>query len=171
MNTYDDENYDDGFDDEKLAARMNLDLWRKLFVYAKQYPAELSWLALFAVITASIDVSFPLLTRGVVDAVAESGFDANLLPWMLGYVLCTIGIALSITHDEVVDLIHALDKCPLPSNRRIRIKPHPSTDTRLLLSILPCKYHECLDTGSIADFLGNVIADSLHSAIALQCTT
>lgn len=96
MNTYDDENYDDGFDDEKLAARMNLDLWRKLFVYAKQYPAELSWLALFAVITASIDVSFPLLTRGVVDAVAESGFDANLLPWMLGYVLCTIGIALSI---------------------------------------------------------------------------
>ena len=46
--------------------------------------------------TASIDVAFPLLTRGVVDAVAESGLDANLLPWMLGYLLCTAGIALSI---------------------------------------------------------------------------
>ena len=33
---YDDENYDDGFDEEKLAARFNIDLWKKLFVYAKK---------------------------------------------------------------------------------------------------------------------------------------
>ena len=35
---YDDENYDDGFDEETLAARFNIDLWKKLFVYAKKYP-------------------------------------------------------------------------------------------------------------------------------------
>ncbi|MEZ5549485.1 MAG: ABC transporter ATP-binding protein [Pseudomonadales bacterium] len=96
MDTYDDENYDDGFDDDALAARMNLDLWGKLFVYAKQYPRELFWLGLFAFITASLDVSFPLLTRGVVDAVAVSGLEAELWPWMLGYLLCTLGISASI---------------------------------------------------------------------------
>ena len=36
MDNYDDENYDDGFDDDALASRMNLDLWKKLFSYARK---------------------------------------------------------------------------------------------------------------------------------------
>jgi len=96
MDNYDDENYDDGFDDEALAAQMNLDLWRKLFAYAKRYRADLLRLALFAVITASMEVTYPLLTKGVVDAVEANGADAVIWPWALGYLACTITIALSI---------------------------------------------------------------------------
>jgi hypothetical protein len=45
VDSYDDENFDDGFDDEALASRVNLDLWRKLFAYARRYPRELTGLA------------------------------------------------------------------------------------------------------------------------------
>jgi len=96
MDNYDDENFDDGFDDDALAARMNLDLWKKLFGYAKRYPRDLTWLALFAFTTACAEVAYPLITKGVVDEVSELGADADLMPWILAYVICTIGIALSI---------------------------------------------------------------------------
>ncbi|MEM8765940.1 MAG: ABC transporter ATP-binding protein [Pseudomonadota bacterium] len=96
MNSYDDENYDDGFDDEALAARMNLDLWKKLFGYAKAYPKDLTWLGIFAFLTACAEVAYPLITKGVVDAVGADGAEANLLPWIGAYLLTTIGIALSI---------------------------------------------------------------------------
>ena len=42
MDNYDDENYNDGFDDDALAATLNLDLWKRLFRYAKAYPKDLS---------------------------------------------------------------------------------------------------------------------------------
>ena len=70
MDNYDDENYDDGFDDDALAARMNLDLWKKLFGYAKRYPKDLTWLGVFAFTTACAEVAYPLITKGVVDEVA-----------------------------------------------------------------------------------------------------
>ena len=38
---FDDENYDDGFDDHKLSKRLNVELWKKLFVYASRYPTDL----------------------------------------------------------------------------------------------------------------------------------
>ena len=37
---YDDDNYDDGFDEEALARRMRLDLWRKLFAYTTALSAR-----------------------------------------------------------------------------------------------------------------------------------
>jgi ATP-binding cassette subfamily B protein len=96
MDNYDDENYDDGFDDDALAARMNLDLWKQLFGYAKRYPKDLTWLGVFAFTTACAEVAYPLITKGVVDDVSELGANADLAPWILAYVVCTIGIALSI---------------------------------------------------------------------------
>ncbi len=96
MDNYDDETYNDGFDDDALASRMNMDLWKKLFAYAKRYPRDLGWLAAFAFVTACMEVTYPLLTNGVVDAVEKSGADAELWPWALGYLLCTITIALAI---------------------------------------------------------------------------
>jgi len=96
MDSYDDENYNDGFDEEALAARMNLALWKKLFAYARRYPRDLTWLGVFAFTTACAEVAYPLITKGVVDEVAELGRDAVLMPWMLAYLVCTIGIALSI---------------------------------------------------------------------------
>ena len=96
MDSYDDETYNDGFDEDALASRMNLDLWKKLFAYAKRYPRDLKLLATFAFVTACMEVTYPLLTKGVVDAVDEYGADAVLWPWALGYLACTAIIALAI---------------------------------------------------------------------------
>ena len=96
---YDDENYDDGFDEEALAAHINLDLWKKLFAYARRYPTELKWLATFAFFTALMEVAYPLLTKGVVDAVdtrLKGGPDPELWIWGVGYALCTLVICISI---------------------------------------------------------------------------
>ena len=43
-----------------------------------------------------MEVTYPLLTKGVVDAVEQYGADADLMPWAIGYLLCTITIAISI---------------------------------------------------------------------------
>lgn len=96
MDNYDDENFDDGFDDDALASRVNPELWRKLFAYAKRYPWELTGLGTCAFLTASMEVTFPLITKGVVDAVAASGTDATLAPWAAAYLACTLVIAASI---------------------------------------------------------------------------
>ena len=93
---YDDENYDDGFDDEALSSRMRLPLWLKLFAYAGRYKADLIRLAIFAVLTAVIDVSYPLITKGVVDAVAADGWDADLWPFGWLYLGCTIVFSIAI---------------------------------------------------------------------------
>jgi len=96
MDSYDDENFDDGFDDEALASRMNVNLWKKLFSYARQYPRDLACLGGFAFVTACAEVTYPLITKGVVDSVALDGVDTVLTPWILGYLACTVAIALSI---------------------------------------------------------------------------
>ncbi|XOV83069.1 MAG: ABC transporter ATP-binding protein [bacterium] len=96
---YDDENYDDGFDEEVLAARINLDLWKKLWGYAARYPTELKWLACFAFTTALMEVAYPLLTKGVVDAVdthLKGGPEPELWIWGVGYFVCTVIICSSI---------------------------------------------------------------------------
>ena len=96
---YDDEDYEDGFDDEALAARINLSLWQKLFNYAKRYPTELKWLATFAVLTALMEVAYPLLTKGVIDEVdhyMKTGESPDFLFWGLAYLACTITIAIAV---------------------------------------------------------------------------
>ena len=93
---YDDDSFNDGFDDDALAKQMNMNLWRKLFVYAKRYPGELRWLAVFAFTTACAEVAYPLITRGVIDEVEALGAAANLWPYAIYYVLTTAIIAASI---------------------------------------------------------------------------
>ncbi|HEX7038298.1 MAG TPA: ABC transporter ATP-binding protein [Pseudomonadales bacterium] len=96
MAEYHDELFDDGIDEDALAARVNLALWRKLFAYARRYPRELIGLAALAAFTACGEVAFPLITKNVVDAVAVAGPDAVLWPWMLAYAACTVLIAIAI---------------------------------------------------------------------------
>ncbi len=93
---YDDDNYDDGFDEQALARRMRLGLWRQLFSYARRYPQHLWTLGVFSVITAAIDVSYPLLTRAVIDDVAARGSDASLVAYAFAYLGLTVALALSI---------------------------------------------------------------------------
>ena len=96
MDSYDDENYNDGFDEEALAAQLNLHLWRKLFTYVRNYPRYLTWLAVFAFITACMDVSYPLITKGVIDAVQADGMSAVLWPYMVAYMVATLSITFAI---------------------------------------------------------------------------
>ena len=96
---YDDENFDDGFDEAKLASNLNLDLWKKLFGYAKRYPRELKWLACCAFVTAAMEVTYPLITKGVIDEVDQflnGGIQPDLMFWGVAYMLCTLILILSI---------------------------------------------------------------------------
>ena len=96
---YDDENYEDGFDEAALASSINLNLWGKLFAYAKRYPTELKWLAACAFVTAAMEVTYPLLTKGVIDDVdgyLNGGDNPELMFWGAMYMLCTLILILSI---------------------------------------------------------------------------
>lgn len=97
MDDYDDDTFNDGFDDDASAKRVNLNLWKKLFAYAQRYPRDLFWLGVSAFVTACMEVAYPLLTRGVVDEVATEGSNADLVPWIAMYLLVTAAIAISIT--------------------------------------------------------------------------
>ena len=50
-------------------------LWLQLARYAQRYPRELWLIAVLAIATAAVDLCFPLITRVVIDAVAESNGD------------------------------------------------------------------------------------------------
>ena len=99
MDNYDDENFDDGFDEAALATRMNFGLWRKLFVYVRCYPRDLTWLGIFAFMTASMEVSYPLITKWViddVDAAFQTGGSFSVWPYVAAYAACTAIICISI---------------------------------------------------------------------------
>ncbi|NJN50964.1 MAG: ABC transporter ATP-binding protein [Gammaproteobacteria bacterium] len=93
---FDDANYDDGFDELALAKRVRLSLWKKLFAYTRPYRREVILLAGFAVLTALVDVSFPLITRGVIDAVDAHGLEANLWPYAFAYFAATTLLSASV---------------------------------------------------------------------------
>jgi ATP-binding cassette subfamily B protein len=93
---YDDDNYDDGFDEEALARRMRLGLWKKLFSYTRPYRRELALVGIFAIATALMEVAFPLITRGVIDAIDVHGRDTNLWPFGMAYMACTLVVAVSV---------------------------------------------------------------------------
>lgn len=93
---YDDENFNDGFDDESYHHGMNLDLWRRLLGYALRYRLEVSILAICAIATAICEIAFPLITRAVIDSVAEFGADANLTLYGMLYGAFTLLLSLAV---------------------------------------------------------------------------
>lgn len=96
MDNYDDALFDDGVNEAELARRVRLDLWRQLFAYARVYRRELTILGVCAFLTAAMDVSYPLITRAVIDAVAASGLEAVLWPFALAYAAATVVLVGSI---------------------------------------------------------------------------
>ncbi len=58
MDNYDDENFDDGFDEEALASRLDTALWRKLFAYAPTLSAGADAARRLCVLTACCEVRF-----------------------------------------------------------------------------------------------------------------
>ena len=98
---FDDENYQDGFDDAALAKHFDATLWQRLFTYARRYPTSLAWLGVFAFFTALMEIAYPLLTKGVVDAVDAYLNDPAvtelvLWPYVAGYLICTAIIAICV---------------------------------------------------------------------------
>jgi len=93
---YDDDNYQDGFDEAALARRMRFGLWRRLFDFALPHRRELTKLAFFALGTAAADLTFPLITKSVVDVVKAQGAHAELWPYAGAYLACTTLLALSV---------------------------------------------------------------------------
>ncbi|MDA0788785.1 MAG: ABC transporter ATP-binding protein [Proteobacteria bacterium] len=76
--SYDDELYDDGLNEEQFAERVDLELWKKLFVFTRPYRRELTILISCGIATAIFEASFPLITREVIDDVAANGSQVNL---------------------------------------------------------------------------------------------
>ena len=86
--------YDDALHtDDALAERLAGDLWRQLWGYTRPYRAWVWGLCACAVVVALMDVAFPLITREVVDAIAENGAAANLTPWLWAYGGATLALA------------------------------------------------------------------------------
>lgn len=93
---YDDELYDDGHGARHASGRLQSGLWRRLADFAWPYRRGIAGLAACAVVTAAADVSFPLITRGLIDSIAERGNDAELWPWAMAYAIATLFLGASI---------------------------------------------------------------------------
>ena len=70
---YDDENFSDEF--VEADGSVDLSIWRQLLDYALVYSRDLYVLAGCAVMVALCEISFPLITKEVVDGVYEQGRD------------------------------------------------------------------------------------------------
>jgi ATP-binding cassette, subfamily B, bacterial len=91
---YQDDDYQDGVDES--GSRVRLQLWRRLYRYTLPYRRDLWRLTGFALAVAVADITFPLITKSVIDKVARSGASASLWPEGLAYLLCSLVLAVSV---------------------------------------------------------------------------
>ena len=94
--SYDDNIFNDGFDEQASADGLQLQLWRRLFRYTLAYPKELSVVAGAGICTALMEAAFPLLTKWVVDDVQQNGSDAAIAFWGALYLACSCLLAVSV---------------------------------------------------------------------------
>ena len=87
---FDDENFGDEFADAE--GSVNLRIWRQLLTYALAYPRDLSVLAVCAIVVALCEISFPLVTKDVVDGVFLLGEDYPLA--QAGWLYLALCVAL-----------------------------------------------------------------------------
>ena len=83
-------------EEENYARRFDLSLWRKLFAYTKPYRREVGLLVALAIGTAAVDVSFPLVTRRLIDDVVARGRDADFAHFAVGYLGLTVTLCLFV---------------------------------------------------------------------------
>ena len=87
---FDDENFGDEFADAE--GSVNLRICRQLLTYALAYPRDLSVLAACAIVVALCEISFPLVTKDVVDGVFLLGEDYPLA--QAGWLYLALCVAL-----------------------------------------------------------------------------
>jgi len=85
---------DDAILNEQLATRMNLALWRKLLRLARPYWPHMGGIVAAALIVATCDISFPLVTGAMINRAVDPDAGA-LWPWALAFAL--IGATLATT--------------------------------------------------------------------------
>ena len=96
MDNYDDENYDDGFDEARSSAAMQISLWRRLFTFTLPYKAELWVLVVAGCVTALMEMAYPLITKWLIDDVDANGQEADLFFWAIVYLGTCFLMAVSI---------------------------------------------------------------------------
>ena len=96
MDNYDDENYDDGFDEARSSASMQISLWRRLFTFTLPYKAELWVLVVAGSVTALMEMAYPLITKWLIDDVDANGKEADLFFWAMVYLGTCFFMAVSI---------------------------------------------------------------------------
>lgn len=82
--------------EQDVNTTLQSELWLQLWGYARQYPRDLVWLGVCAIVTAAMEISYPLITRSVIDAVAAGVDNSVLWQHAFVYALVTIVIGLSI---------------------------------------------------------------------------
>lgn len=96
MDNYDDENYDDGFDELRSSATMQISLWRRLFTFTLPYKAELWVMVVAGSVTALMEMAYPLITKWLIDDVEANGQEADLFFWAMVYLGTCFLMAVSI---------------------------------------------------------------------------
>ena len=82
--------------EDEVAQALQSKLWLQLWGYARRYPQDLTYIIVFALITAAAEVFYPLITRMVVDSVAAKEPLAALWKYGIYYALTTVVICVSI---------------------------------------------------------------------------
>ncbi|MCB1692262.1 MAG: ABC transporter ATP-binding protein [Pseudomonadales bacterium] len=93
---FDDENFQDEFDEDSWRHGMNLDLWKRLLGYTLHYKKEVTILVTCAISVALSEVAFPLITKAVIDGIAQQGADLNLTLYGSLYAFFVVVIGISV---------------------------------------------------------------------------
>ncbi len=93
---FDDDNYQDGFNEDSFEQGIRLDLWKKLAGYALHYRRDVAILICCAFAVATAEVAFPMITRNVIDAVAEQGTNVDLWHYARLYAAFCILLAIAV---------------------------------------------------------------------------
>ncbi|MBC8476630.1 MAG: hypothetical protein H8D52_04750 [Gammaproteobacteria bacterium] len=91
---FDDENYGDEFESGSNPARVNLDIWKQLLAYATYYRSDVIYLACCAFVVATCEITFPLVTRSVIDELTVKGNATDL--WFYAGIYAGFCVALAL---------------------------------------------------------------------------
>ena len=90
---YDDDNFTDEFSTDQ---DITLGVWSTLLRFALRYPVDLVFLGLSAVVVGIAEISFPLVTRAVIDDAAALGLELDLSGYAFLYAGLCIALGVSV---------------------------------------------------------------------------
>ena len=82
--------------EEEYEGRLNLGLWRRILHYGRRHRRFMIGMVVLATLTAWFDVSFTLVTRKVINEVADKGAEADVLAYGSVYVALAVAFTAGI---------------------------------------------------------------------------